>query len=113
LMLFVAVIPFPTAVMAEHLQKSEARTLATALYGATLSATALAYYALWRYASKGGRLLHADADPDCVTDITRGFFIKPFVYAAAAALAFLNVGVSLSAYVLLAVLDLLPTRARP
>src|SRR5712664_2561523 len=51
LMFWVAVLPFPTAVLATYLRQPEHRTAATVLYGATLTFTALCYNLLWRHAA--------------------------------------------------------------
>jgi uncharacterized membrane protein len=43
LMMGVAFVPFPTALLAAHLTDPETRTAATAFYGATLVYTSLAF----------------------------------------------------------------------
>ncbi len=86
-LLVVAFVPFPTQLLAEHLQGSEARTAAL-LYGATLTITAVLYNILWFYASLGRRLLEDDADPLIVRGITRSYIAGPWVYLAATMVAF-------------------------
>jgi hypothetical protein len=57
-------------------------------YGFTLTLLALAYDAWWFYASKGRRLLRADADPKTVTGISRSLLPGPAIYLTATLLAF-------------------------
>ncbi len=49
-LLCISFLPFPTAVLAEHLPHPEGRRVAVAFYCATLVVIALAYNAVWWYA---------------------------------------------------------------
>src|SRR5260370_6874936 len=49
LMFWVAVLPFPTAVLATYLRQPEHPTAATVLYGPPLTLTPACYNLLWRY----------------------------------------------------------------
>src|ERR687885_75583 len=69
----VAFIPYPTAVVARFVREADDARAAALLYGITLTATALFFNLLWRYASRGNRLLAADADRREVTGITRSY----------------------------------------
>ncbi|HET7566661.1 MAG TPA: TMEM175 family protein [Gaiellaceae bacterium] len=72
LLLTVAFLPFPTRLVAEHLNHAGERPAVYA-YDATFVVMALVYNVWWRYAS-GGRRLIADAVPDAaVRAITRAF----------------------------------------
>ena len=107
------VIPFPTAVLAAYLPAPEARTPATVLYGAVLTATALAYNGLWHYAVRDRRLLKSDADPRLVAGVTREYAFGPALYGAATLVALLSVWVSLAIHAALAGLYVVPNRSRP
>ncbi len=111
-LLFVALLPFPTAVLSHHLVVPGDRATATAFYAGTLMMTGVTYNALWRYAAHHGRLLAPDADPQRVRMITRQFLLGPISYAIATALAFVSVPASLTIVGGLAVLYLLPNAAR-
>jgi uncharacterized membrane protein len=74
-LMVIAFVPFPTSVLAEHLQH-DAKPAAFA-YGATMTLMAVMYNALWFYAAAGRRLIAADADERTVSGITRAF--KPGV----------------------------------
>jgi uncharacterized membrane protein len=111
-LLFISFIPFPTAVLAEYLPEPAERRGAVILYSATMVFMALAYNAVWRYAAWGGRLLDADADMIAVRTISRRYAVGPFAYFAALLLALVSPWASLALHALLAILYLLPERAR-
>jgi uncharacterized membrane protein len=70
-LMVIAFIPFPTHVLAAHLQH-DARPAAF-FYGLTNVAMAAGYACLWFYAAKGGRLISPAADPRMVSGISRAF----------------------------------------
>jgi TMEM175 potassium channel family protein len=86
-LMLVAFVPFPTKLVAENIHRPGLEPAALA-YGFTLTLTALAYNSLWFYASRGRRLLSADADPKTVTGISRSFLPGPAIYLTATLLAF-------------------------
>jgi len=57
MLLFVAFLPFPTAVLGQHIGSPAAAVL----YAASVTLAAIASMAYWWYASGGGRLLRPDA----------------------------------------------------
>jgi uncharacterized membrane protein len=105
-------LPFPTALVATYLPEPDGRTLAVAVYSATLVVIALAYNALWWYAVRGDRLLSSDADRAAVATISRRYLAGLPAYGVTVALAFVNVWASLGLHALLAVLYLLPEHRR-
>jgi len=105
----VAFLPFPTAVLAEHVVHPTARVAATAFYGAALFTIAIAFNALWLYGVHDpARMRHYD--PDAVQTITRRYRMGPLGYGAATALAFVNVWASLATHAALALLFALPEK---
>ncbi len=113
LMLCTAFLPYPTAVLAAYLPVPSERTTAALFYGATLTATAVVYNVVWRYAAHGRRLLKAEADQRLVDAVTREYSFGPVTYAVATALALLSVAASLAVHAALALLYVVPTKARP
>jgi len=101
LLLFVTFVPFPTALVSEHLRDSQART-AAAIYSGTYEAIAIAFNVLWGYAASGRRLLGARANLAQVQAITRQYRMGPVLYAVAFALVFVSVPASLTMCALLA-----------
>ena len=59
LLLFVAFLPFPTAVMAEHLADPDPheRSVAVAFYCGCFTVTAFFYFLMWWHAARGRRLI--------------------------------------------------------
>jgi uncharacterized membrane protein len=90
LLLCVAFVPFPTRLIAEHLRDRHDLEAAALAYGATMTVMSITYLSLWIYATRGGRLLHSDADPRVVTGITRSYLPGTPVYLTATLLAFVS-----------------------
>ena len=107
LLMLIAFVPFPTAVLAQFIETGGARSAAV-LYGATLTLTAMTYFAWWRYASAGRRLIGDEVPDEVVDDITRAYVPGTLLYAGAALLAFLQPWVSAAAYLAIAVFYALP-----
>ena len=107
LLMLIAFVPFPTAVLAQFIETGGGRSAAV-LYGATLTLTAMTYFAWWRYASAGRRLIGDEVPDEVVDDITRAYLPGTLLYAGAALLAFLQPWVSAAAYLAIAVFYALP-----
>jgi uncharacterized membrane protein len=102
LLMGVGFLPFPTAIVAEHLADPASRTQATAFYGATLIFTSLSFNLVWWTGRWRGRLLGSDRPGPGVRTITRRYAFGPISYAAATALAFVNVWLSLGLHLAVA-----------
>jgi TMEM175 potassium channel family protein len=82
-LLCIAFIPFPTRLLATYVQTGDGRA-AAAVYGITLTTTAIFFNLMWRYAiGAGGRLLSPDADRRTVDGITRSYRPGVPMYAGA------------------------------
>jgi uncharacterized membrane protein len=86
LLFLVSFTPFPTALLAAHLGTRNART-ATMLYTGSSVLLAVVYVSLWRYASRGRRLLARHIDQAQADAITRQYSWGPLYYLAAFAAA--------------------------
>jgi uncharacterized membrane protein len=101
-LLCVAFIPFPTRLLATYVRTGDGRAAAVA-YGITLTATALAFNLMWRYAiGRGGRLLRADADRRVVDGITRSYRPGVPMYAAATVVGIFQAEVSAALFAAIA-----------
>jgi uncharacterized membrane protein len=109
LLLGEAFLPFPTAVVAEHLVGSDARAAAI-FYNATFVVIAICYNALWRYISTREGILRPDVDHQSVHGITRQYAFGPLYYLAAMLVAMISPIISLILNVALAVFFALPAR---
>lgn len=85
-------IPFPTALIAEHLLDTEGggAVVSAAIYAFTGLCLAGAFTGVWRYASKDGRLLDRNAPSQEVAEVSRGYWLGPVGYGSAVAVAFVS-----------------------
>ncbi len=105
LLLGVTIVPFPTAVLAEHLGGPDQRTAAL-VYNATFVVIAVAFNVLWRYAVSR-HLLHEHAVV-ASANISSQYAVGPLVYAACLVIAWFNVRASVVANIALALFFALP-----
>jgi uncharacterized membrane protein len=70
-LMVVAFVPFPTRVLAAHLQH-DARAAAV-VYGLTMTVMACMYSAVWFYAATGRRLIADEAEQRTVSGISRSY----------------------------------------
>ena len=77
-LLTVTFVPFPTAILAEHLNTPEA-SAAVAFYCATFVVNALAWVLLF-WSIVRHRLFRADVDDDTIARIRRAYVAGPLVY---------------------------------
>jgi uncharacterized membrane protein len=101
LLLCIAFVPFPTRLVAEHIRGEGARDAALA-FGFTMVATAIMYNVTWFYASRGKRLLRADADPAVVSGLGRSYLPGPWIYLAATLIAFVSPATSVVLFMAIA-----------
>jgi uncharacterized membrane protein len=106
LLMCIAFVPFPIRLVAEHVRGAGARDAAL-VYGLTMVAMAVMFNFTWFYASKGGRLLRADADPGVVSGLTRAYLPGPWVYLAVTLVAFVSPAASVIMFLVLTVVYLL------
>jgi TMEM175 potassium channel family protein len=110
LLLCVAFLPFPTAVMAEHLADPDTheRAVAVAFYCGCFTVTAVFYFLMWWHAARNRRLIASHVSDEAVRAITRAYVPGSFLYLTATLVAFVHVGLSLAIVVGLAALYMLP-----
>jgi uncharacterized membrane protein len=109
LLLTITFVPFPTAVLAQHLAGPEA-TVAAAVYAGASVMIALAFNGMWRYLRKHPHLLLASADPAEIEGISRQYRFGPLLYVIAFGLAFVSVAASVSACLALAIFFAIASR---
>jgi uncharacterized membrane protein len=89
LLLGTTFIPFPTALVAQHMLDSGG-TVAALVYGATGLALAGAFNGVWRYAAKNRRLLGSHVTQKDIDRVNQGYWVGPVGYGTATALAFVS-----------------------
>lgn len=87
LLMCVAFVPFPTSVVADFVHTSGQERAAAALYGVTLTVTAVFWQLLWYWGIRRPEVLRDDADRAELAGIDRGFWLGLPVYAAGTAIA--------------------------
>jgi uncharacterized membrane protein len=92
LLMCIAFVPFPTALVAEHLRSHPAALT----YGLTMTVTAIFFSAVWHYGRL--RLLRPDADPREIRGINRSYIPGPFLYGGAALVALVSAPASVALY---------------
>jgi uncharacterized membrane protein len=102
LLMIICAVPWPTALAAEHWGHENER-MAGQVYCGLMFVLALAYNALWRYATHKGRLLHHEIDLNEVEKITRSFALGPTGYLMAFILTFWNATAGMLVCVALAI----------
>jgi uncharacterized membrane protein len=112
LLLGITFVPFPTTVLAGHLDGDDS-DVAAAFFAGTFALIALCFNLLWRYAAIGNRLLRRDINPAFVTAINFRYAFGIPIYSFAALIAFVSPEVSFGICVLLAILYFVPTRLQP
>lgn len=103
LLLWTALLPFPTALVADHLRDGNFdSSVAEAVYSANLTFAAIAFSLIWMHAVRHRRLIDHDmTEREEWTSVWR-FSIGTFVYAATIGIAFLSPGAALALQFLLA-----------
>jgi len=110
LLLFIAFIPFVTALLADYLVLERSyQQAATLVYSGFLVLTAVSFNALWRYARDPRHdLLAATIDKRLVAHVSARYRFGPLLYVAAFALAWVSVPAALGLLCALALWFALP-----
>lgn len=110
LLLFAAVLPFTTALLAEYARAGESeRRLAALIYSGALCISGLFFTTLWRHALRAG-LVNPYADQHRLYALRRHWQLVPVFYGVAFLLAFVNARITIGIYVILLVYYAMPGR---
>ncbi|MGW0878081.1 TMEM175 family protein [Streptomyces sp. NPDC002671] len=102
LLMVVAAIPWPTAMLAEYLREDTASHAAAAVYSLVMVAMALAFQALWWHLTRTGRLFDARVDATAARRTRVRFALGSLAYPVTVGLAFVSAPLTLAAHGLLA-----------
>jgi uncharacterized membrane protein len=103
LLMFVAFVPFSTALLAEHLLSPPPdSSVAAAVYSANGVANAIGFNVIWRYIVRDAKLLHAHLDVNSLRSRTRRFSLGLVIYPLTVALSFLSAPLTLAVHALVA-----------
>ena len=101
LLMFIAFLPFPTAVLAEAFHTRSGQDVATAFYASTLTAIGILVTAMWWYAASHRELLDDALSPEQANAIGRRYLIGPIGYALATIFAFVSPWLSITLFIAL------------
>ena len=102
LLLTVAFLPFPTALLGEYIRKGDNAHVAAAVYGFNMTLIGLAFIALWTYLVRVPSLLTAGLGAEGARRARRAAIVGPVVYTLTIPLAFVSPVACLIAYAALA-----------
>ncbi|MEB8336453.1 TMEM175 family protein [Streptomyces endophyticus] len=103
LLMIVAALPWPTALLAEYLRGDAAAAhTAAAVYSLTMVAMSFAFQALWWHLTRSGHLFHPRVDPEGARGTRVRFALGSLGYPATVALAFVSAPLTLAAHGVLA-----------
>jgi uncharacterized membrane protein len=105
LLMFVAYIPFATALVGDN----SGEKVAVAFYGLSLAMTGVVYNILWLYVAASLLVGEAQMEPAAMRKATWWSLAYPVAYFVAAALAFVDIRVSAAIYITIPVYYLLPS----
>ena len=112
LLLFIVIVPFPTALVAQYLLVSNSH-YAALLFNGIYVMLALCFNILLRYAARENRLLDKQVDQQEIQAMLRRYRFGPVAYLITFVLTWLSVPASLILNLLMAVFWALPARKRP
>jgi uncharacterized membrane protein len=103
LLLFIALMPWTTALLAEHLvaPTSDAH-LAAAVYSSNGVMNAIGFNAIWRWIVRDAKLLQPHLDVEHLRSRTRRFSIGLLIYPLTVALSFVSAPLTLAVHALIA-----------
>jgi uncharacterized membrane protein len=111
-LLFVAFLPFPTAVLAQAFSSGIDEPLATAFYGGALAALGLFVALTWSYAARRNQLLDDRISTEKARRLQRRYLVGPVFYAAAAVVGLVAPWVAVLMFIGLNVYFLWPRSAK-
>ncbi|MEV6113048.1 TMEM175 family protein [Streptomyces sp. NPDC052109] len=101
-LMVVAAVPWPTAMLAEYLREDAASHAAAAVYSLVMVAMALAFQALWWHLTRTGHLFDARVDTAAARATRARFALGSLGYPLTVGLAFASAPLTLAAHGLLA-----------
>jgi TMEM175 potassium channel family protein len=108
LLMGIAFVPFPTAVLAEYMQDDDELATAVVAFGATYTVLAVLFNALWLYASRTPGMLESVVGERRIQSRTRRYLPGIFLYAITIPLAFVEPWISVAIFAGLAAFYLIP-----
>ncbi|WP_225830686.1 TMEM175 family protein [Streptomyces sp. NK08204] len=102
LLMVVAAVPWPTAMLAEYLREDGASHVAAAVYSLVMVGHAFTFQALWWHLTRTGHLFDARVDAEAARRTRARFALGSLAYPLSVGLAFVSAPLTLAAHGLLA-----------
>ena len=99
-LMWIAVLPFPTALLAKYLDSPAEQQTATSIYTGAFVIGGLLFNLLWCYAIHGDRLLGEQVDRRAVRKTTRSYVAGPILYLLDFALSYISPTASIALFFL-------------
>ena len=103
MLLFVTAIPWPTALLAEHINNGSDSHVAAAIYSGVMFGMSIGFSSVWRWAAWHEHLLDPEVDVAQARRTIRRFSIGLFVYLALVGVAFVSAPLTLALHFVLAI----------
>lgn len=100
-LMWVAVVPFPTAILARYLENPSERQTAIAIYTGVFVVGGLQVNLKWLYAIHRNRLLGDGVDRTAIKTLTRSYPAGPILYLVAFVLSFVSPQISVALIILI------------
>lgn len=108
LLMCVSFIPFPTAVLADFLRDGDQRLGAVLIYGATFTAMAVPYTALWLWVIRHPRLIDEHVSRERIHSRTVRYLPGAIMYGATMPVAYISPWISVVLFAAIPAFYLLP-----
>jgi uncharacterized membrane protein len=115
LLLWVALLPFPTSLVAKNLTHGFDGRVSVAVYSGVMTGMSVAFSLLWGWVVRSDRLLHASIDPVDARARSWRFYVGLVAYPVAVVVSFVNAPAAFALHCVLAVYylaDQLPKQDR-
>lgn len=97
LLLFVAIVPWPTALLADYLRDASQASAAAVIYGGVMALMASAFALIWRYLLRAQELAHPEARGR-LRAASRRSLVGPALYGAGTLLALASAPAAFAVY---------------
>jgi uncharacterized membrane protein len=109
-LMFISILPFPTALLGQFFSRIDERQSVTVLYATGLLMPALCWSLMWAYASHGYRLIDPRLEPEFVRHLSRQYLLSNLFYTLAIIASLFNALLGLTICTGLTFLYLLPPK---
>jgi uncharacterized membrane protein len=100
-LMLISLSPWANAILTRYSRVDSNDVSALVTYGMVMALLAIAFTAIWVYATRQGALIHEECDEQALRRVVRSYYAGPIVYLFATGLAFWNTTASLVLFTLI------------